>query len=64
MIVAIDPIVMPVVRFLCAENVRTSSAVEVFNVVFPIECGNVGPSQRATAVITEESQPLEVVSLA
>ena len=55
-----------VVRILWAKYsiAAGSLASEMFNVVFLIECGDVGPPEGSAASAAEEVQPFEVICLA
>lgn len=64
MVMAVDLALVLVIRVLGSKNGGAQRAREVLNMVFPLERRDVGPSQRTSAFVTEESEPAKVVGLA
>ena len=63
-IVAVDASFMLVVAVRGAKHGRTHGTGKVLNVVFPVERGNVGTTERLAALKAEQVKAAEVVGLA
>lgn len=63
-VVAIDVSLVFVVAVLGAKDGWTYGTCKVLNVVFTIQCGDIGSSQGTSASMTEEVEAAEIVSLA
>ena len=51
---AVDLALMLVVGILRTKNGRTHGAGEMFNVIFAIQCCDIGPTQSTTTLMTQQ----------
>lgn len=63
-VMAVDVALMLVVAILGAENGRANGACEMLDMIFAVECCDVGGSQGLTTSIAEKIEAPEVVGLA
>lgn len=63
-IMAVDVAFVLIVRILRAEDGRTDTAREVFDMILAIQCGDVRSTKGALAGVTEQIESAKVVCLA